>query len=112
MIVHDNYQTASLGRTVNPREDEDMGRGWRCSSLLQAMYLMLWLDLTGGRSVVKCRARGCPNWFRQGSQPNSIYCPHPKDPSRPSPCADREEHRKYRRRKKDAEAGHAGAARG
>jgi hypothetical protein len=88
-------------------KEEEMDRGWRCSSLLEAMYLMLWLDMTGGRSVVKCRARGCPNWFRQGSQPDSIYCPHPDDPSMPSPCAIRQVKRESRRRR--AEAAPAGA---
>lgn len=83
----------------SPRDDEDMGRGWRCSSLLEAMYLMLWLDLTGGRSVIKCRARGCPGWFRQGTQPNSMYCPHPDDPSKISRCALREAKRASRSKK-------------
>lgn len=83
----------------SPEKDEGMGRGWRCTSLHQAMYLMLWLDLTGGRSVVKCEATGCPNWFRQGSQPDSKYCPHPDSPSKTSRCALREAQRESRRRK-------------
>lgn len=91
----------------SPEKEEGMDRGWRCSSLLEAMYLMLWLDMTGGRSVVKCQAEGCPNWFRQGSQPNSMYCPRPDDPSKTSRCAQREMQRRSRRRK--AEAARAGA---
>jgi hypothetical protein len=80
------------------RNEDRMDRGWRCSSLLEAMYLMLWLDMTGGRSLVKCRSTGCPNWFRRGSQPDSMYCPHPEIPGKTSPCALREAKRASRRR--------------
>jgi hypothetical protein len=87
----------------SPLDEADMNRGWRCSSLLEAMYLMLWLDMTGGRSLVKCRATGCPNWFRRGSQPNSMYCPHPVTPGKTSLCALREAKRASRLRQEDAE---------
>jgi len=86
----------------SPLEEEEMYSGWRCSSLLEAMYLMLWLDMKGGRSVVKCRAQGCPNWFRQGSQPDSVFCPNPSDPSKNSPCAIREMKRRSRHRQAEA----------
>ena len=82
----------------SPEDEADMNWGWRCSSLLEAMYLMLWLDMMGGRSLVKCRSRGCPNWFRRGSQPDSMYCPHPEIPGKTSLCALREAKRASRRR--------------
>ena len=79
-------------------DSKEMERDYRCSSLLEAMYLMLWLDLTGGRSIVKCEAERCPNWFRQGSQTRSMYCPNPEDPRMPSRCASRQASRKFRER--------------
>lgn len=57
-----------------PEEDEDYRRGWLCSSPLEAMYLMLWLDLTGGHSVRECGLQGCFNYFRVGSQSKTLYC--------------------------------------
>lgn len=67
----------SLLTDVSPYSPEGMdefGRGWRCRTLLQAMHLMLWLDLTGGRSVRECGLRDCHNHFRVGSQPSALYC--------------------------------------
>lgn len=70
---------------VSPRafigEDGNLERGWRYRNLLQVMYIMLFLDLTGGNSIKKCKSRGCPNYFRVGSQSKSIYCT--------TTCADR-----------------------
>ncbi len=55
-------------------EDGNLERGWRYRSLLQAMHIMLFLDLTGGNAIKKCKSRRCPNYFRVGSQSKSIYC--------------------------------------
>lgn len=57
-----------------PESGDEVRRGWRCSSLLQAIHLMLWLDLTGGRSVRKCGLSDCHNYFREGSQSGTLYC--------------------------------------
>lgn len=63
---------------VSPRalvgKGGNLERGWRYRSLLQAMYLMLYLDLTGGNTIKKCLSRGCPNYFRQGPQGRSKFC--------------------------------------
>jgi hypothetical protein len=63
---------------VSPRafigEAGNLERGWRYRSLLQAMYIMLFLDLTGGNTIKKCKRRKCSNYFRVGSQSKSIYC--------------------------------------
>jgi hypothetical protein len=63
---------------VSPRafigEDGNLGRGWRYRNLLQAMYVMLYLDLTGGNTIKKCKSRRCSNYFRVGSQSKSKYC--------------------------------------
>jgi hypothetical protein len=63
---------------VSPRavmgEDGNLERGWYCRSLIQAMYVMLYLDLTGGNTIKKCQSRGCLNTFRVGSQSTSKYC--------------------------------------
>jgi hypothetical protein len=55
-------------------KDGNLERSWYCHSLIQAMYVMLYLDLTGGNSIKKCQSRGCPNYFRAGPQTKSIYC--------------------------------------
>jgi hypothetical protein len=55
-------------------EDGTLEQGWRYRSLLQAMYVMLYLDLTGGSTLKKCESRGCPNYFRVGPQSKSKYC--------------------------------------
>jgi hypothetical protein len=44
----------------------------------------------GGRSIVKCETERCPNWFKQGSQTHSMYCPNPDDPRLPSKCASKQ----------------------
>ncbi len=63
---------------VSPRlllsEDGSLERGWHYRSLLQAMYVMLYLDLTGGNTIKNCESRGCPNYFRVGPQSKSRYC--------------------------------------
>jgi hypothetical protein len=63
---------------VSPRvvigEDGNLDRSWYCRSLIQAMYAMLYLDLTGGNTIRKCQSGGCPNSFRVGSQNKSKYC--------------------------------------
>ena len=63
---------------VSPRafigEDGNLERGWRYRNLLQAMHVMLYLDLTGGNTIRKCESRGCPNSFRVGPQSKSRYC--------------------------------------
>jgi hypothetical protein len=63
---------------VSPRafmgEDGNLERGWRYRNLLQAMYVMLFLDLTGGNTIKKCESRRCSNYFRVGWQSKSIYC--------------------------------------
>ena len=59
----------------SPEDEAGVRRGWRCTSLLQAMYLMLWLDFTGGRFVRECGLHDCHNFFRQGSQgDHTVYC--------------------------------------
>jgi hypothetical protein len=49
-------------------------QSWRCSTLLEAVYLMLYLDLTGGSELRKCARQTCSNYFRLGSQGGSLYC--------------------------------------
>lgn len=54
--------------------DGNLHRGWHYRSLLQAMHIMFYLDLTGGSTIKKCQSQGCPNYFRLGSQDRSKYC--------------------------------------
>lgn len=51
----------------------NFSRGWRCRSLLQALYLMVYLDFTGGRKVRHCKRRDCQKPYRLGVQA-SEYC--------------------------------------
>lgn len=44
-------------------EDGKLERGWRCDSLLQAMYLMFYLDRTGGNNIKKCQSRAAQTTF-------------------------------------------------
>ena len=78
-LLSDSYNALNWRlRQVSPYvflgEDGNLKRGWHYRSLLQAMYVMLWLDLTGDNTIKKCQSRGCPNYFRVGPQSKSIYC--------------------------------------
>ena len=99
------YLNRCMGEGVTPYSPEDgeaFQQGHRCSTLLKALHLLLWLDKTGGGSIRKCQAPGCPGWFRAGSQPGSKYCP-PPDSKEQSQCASRMSSRAYlERRKTDA----------
>jgi hypothetical protein len=62
-------------------EDGQLERAWRCTTLVQAIYVMLYLDLTGGATIKTCASRGCQNYFRSNN-PRRIYCST-------NPCANR-----------------------
>lgn len=49
-------------------------RGYRCHSLLQAMNMMVYLDLTGGTDIKRCGSQGCANYFRAKQKSRRIYC--------------------------------------
>jgi hypothetical protein len=74
----DNYTANWYLQEVSPRillgKDGNLEPGWNCRTLLQAMSVMLYLDLTGENTIRKCQSRGCPNYFRVGSQNKSKYC--------------------------------------
>jgi hypothetical protein len=55
-------------------EHGELRQNWRCNTLLQAMYLMLFLDLTGGSRLRECASHDCSNYYRLGPQSNSKYC--------------------------------------
>jgi len=59
---------------VHVTEDRNLERSYQCHNLLTAMYLMFYLDLTGGSTIKKCQSSGCPEYFRTGAQSESIYC--------------------------------------
>ena len=70
--------SAHLSGSVSPRaylnEHGQAERGWRCPYLLKALYLMLYLDVTGGREIRRCRRSACQSYYRAGPQSNSKYC--------------------------------------
>ena len=80
---------------------EDVYRsGWRCPSLLKAMYLMLHLDKESRTKIIKCKAPGCLNYFRAGPKSRrTTYCPPPPGKQQ-SKCASRGTSRDSRERKR------------
>ena len=101
-------QFDSRMRGVSPRavadESGKLRHGWRCPSLLSAMYMMLFVDQTEDVEIRKCAAEDCPEWFRvlPGTERRKkrMYCPHPDDPRKRSRCAGRIESGKSRKRKR------------
>jgi hypothetical protein len=67
-----------MAGSVSPRgylgEHSQAERGWRCPYLLKALYLMLYLDVTGGREIRKCKRGVCQAYYRAGPQSTSKYC--------------------------------------
>lgn len=74
---------------------------WSCPSLLKALYLMSYLDITSGARLQRCQAPGCREYFRVGPRSReSLYCPPPPG-KKQSKCASRassQMHRERRRR--------------
>jgi hypothetical protein len=70
--------SSRMASSVSPRgylnKHAQAERGWWCPYLLKALYLMLYLDVTGGRSIRRCKRSGCQNYYRAGPQSNSKYC--------------------------------------
>ena len=56
-------------------DDGEWKPGWRCPSLLQAICLLLYYDLTGGAVIRRCDRKGCGNYFRTPEGSRRIYCP-------------------------------------
>jgi hypothetical protein len=70
-----NWRLRQVSPYLRLGEDGNLKGDWNYRSLLQAMYVMLWLDVTGDNTIRKCQSRGCPYYFRVGSQKSkSIYC--------------------------------------
>jgi hypothetical protein len=101
---HFNSHTWNVQPYAIPGEDGKLRPSWQCSSLLQAMYLMLYLDETSDEfEIKKCQARNCPNYFRvradDGRSLKSMYCP-PEEPGKVSRCASRAASQMYRDRQR------------
>lgn len=95
MIEEINLELAGTSPLISRREyggEIYYERNWRCRSLLESMYLMLYLDVTGGNRIRKCQAPGCPRYFRMGSQSGSKYCP--------GGCASRATSKRHRERRR------------
>jgi len=69
-----NGPLADASPLVHVTEDGNLERSYQCHNLLTAMYLMFYLDLTGGSTIKKCQSSGCPEYFRTGAQSESKYC--------------------------------------
>lgn len=83
--------------------DGDFRAGWRCPSLLKAMYLMLYLDQEAGNKILKCQAPDCPDYFRVGpTSRRTTYCPPPPG-KKQSKCGSRSTSADYRKRQQQAD---------
>lgn len=51
----------------------DLATGWRCNTLLESMYLMLYFDVRGSADLRECGLRDCTQYFRPGPH-NALYC--------------------------------------
>lgn len=69
-----NWRLRQVSPYLRLGEDGNLKGDWHYRSLLQAMYVMLWLDVTGDNTIRKCQSRGCPYYFRVGAQSKSKYC--------------------------------------
>jgi hypothetical protein len=65
---------ASISPMAAIGEHGELTQNWRCGTLLEAMYLMLYLDLTGGSLLRECASHDCSTYYRLGPQSNSKYC--------------------------------------
>ena len=69
--------TEQLARTsphISTEKSKDPALSWRFDSLIAAMYLMLLLDLTGGRTLRKCENERCGMFFMPSRREDQIYC--------------------------------------
>jgi hypothetical protein len=74
-------------------DDSSFKSSWKTTSLLSAMYTMLFMDLAGGKIIRKCRNETCNKYFPiYGNDERKIYCD--------ATCKRSQVQREYRRRKK------------
>jgi hypothetical protein len=68
-----NQSLVDAAPAVTFNEHSGLTQTWRCNTLLQAMYVMLWQDLIQGHKLRKCGCRDCATYYRVGPQ-DSKYC--------------------------------------
>jgi len=68
-----NKRVAGVSPYTSFGEDGELEWGWRCRSFLQAIYLMVYLDFTGGKKVRRCKSPDCGRFFRLAAH-ESYYC--------------------------------------
>jgi len=79
-------------------EEGGLEPGWWCRNQLAALYLTVCLDKSANADYRGCQARGCGRLFRAGPNSTRVYCPHPDDPQKASPCGSRVTSQRYRAR--------------
>jgi hypothetical protein len=90
---HENYLNVKLEgvspMVVRRTDGEDAG-SWSCSSLLEAVHLMQFLDSIHGVRMQRCQAPDCYDFFRVGprSKPR-LYCHPSRERSRVGVPAER-----------------------
>jgi hypothetical protein len=58
---------ASVSPMASIGESGELTQNWRCGTLLEAMYLMLYLDLTGGSLLRECASHDCSTSLPAGT---------------------------------------------
>jgi hypothetical protein len=67
------YRLSDVSLAPGIEEDGRPVEGWHCNTLLEAMYLMVYLNLKGGAKLQECASHDCYEYFRPGPQ-ETIYC--------------------------------------
>ena len=74
-LLYLNEKLTGVSPYVVLNDNGEAERSWRVTSLAQAMHLMLYLDLTGGADVRRCKLSDCGNYFLVDKGSRRKYCP-------------------------------------
>lgn len=82
-----------------PAGDGKFRQGWRCPSLLKAMYAMLYVDAATDNELRKCQDPGCSEYFLVGKRDKARkYC-RPPEGKKYSQCGSRVTSQRHRERR-------------
>jgi len=89
-----NKKLDGVKPVISPMLNFSLQGSWNAPHLLSAMYVMLYMDLTRGVALRKCRNKPCKDFFAvYGNDDRKIYCSES--------CASAQKQREYRQNKKD-----------
>lgn len=88
-----NKKLDGVKPVISPMLNFSLQGSWNAPHLLSAMYVMLYMDLTRGVALRKCRNKPCKDFFAvYGNDDRKIYCSES--------CASAQKQREYRQNKK------------